>query len=153
MFTQRLTEESMQIMLLALSLTKRLGHKSCEREHVFLSILGLKSCKTGEFLRSLGFDFRAARKALEQTNPGNSNGKSLSVASEELEFSAECKGLVEDAAIEAAKDKTDFVSTKHLLFAMLSATESPALIAILATAQTSQTQLMEALTQNNDQLR
>ncbi|MBQ6471345.1 MAG: hypothetical protein IJJ33_05135, partial [Victivallales bacterium] len=111
-----LTPRAEQVMALARKDAKKSGNSAVGTEDILLGMLCIKVGVAYECLNDSGVDYDKVRNMLEQLSPG---GDTALQTDRELPYSQEVFRLVRLAAKEARALNYPYISTEHLLLALL----------------------------------
>src|ERR1051325_149464 len=101
----------------AQSLASEHGHQQVDNEHLFLSLLRQEESVVSPILKKIGVDPAALEKSLEK----DVNGLPKVDGGGQLYVSPRLAKALDAAHKEADKMKDEYVSTEHLLLALLDA--------------------------------
>ncbi|OKH26418.1 hypothetical protein NIES1031_11770 [Chroogloeocystis siderophila 5.2 s.c.1] len=119
---ERFTEEACRVIMLAEEEARRLGRTWIGTEHILLALIGQGSGTTTEVLNQLGVNLTETRIEVEKIT-GFSPGVTID---EIFEFTPKVMRVLELSAKEALQLGCNFISTEHLLLALIQEKESVA---------------------------
>ncbi|MFC1955315.1 ATP-dependent Clp protease ATP-binding subunit [Chloroflexota bacterium] len=113
---ERFTEQAQEAIVSSQELVRQSKHSQWDVEHILLALLMQQKGLVGEILKELGVDAEAVRNkinaALERT-------PKVSYETEQIYATPRIAQLVKKAEDEANRLKDEFISTEHLLIAMI----------------------------------
>jgi ATP-dependent Clp protease ATP-binding subunit ClpB len=141
MTLNRLTEKAQEAIGAAQQAAEHAGHPQVEPEHVLAALVGQPGGIAPEVLRKLGLDPRDVATAAAAALAGmpRTQGGASPVASPRL------RQVLAAAQDEAAQMKDEFVSTEHLLLAVVAEGGRAASARVLQTRGVTKDRLLEAL--------
>jgi len=113
---ERFTEQAQEALALSQEIVRQYHHSQWDVEHILLALLRQERGLVGDILRELGVDVEAARRQVEAALE-----KSPKVTYEVAQIYATPRvaQLLTKAGEEANRLKDEFISTEHLLVAMI----------------------------------
>ena len=120
---ERFTEQAQEALGLSQELVRQYHHSQWDVEHILLALLRQEKGLVGDILRELGVDVQIAKEQVEAAL-----GKNPRVAYETTQIYATPRiaQLIEAAGERAEDFKDEFLSTEHLLIAMVEEEQSEA---------------------------
>ena len=115
---EKFTESAIRAIMVAQEESKRLGHNFLGTEQILLGLIGQRHGIAGQALKKQGVTLRKARKEIE-----NYIGRGSGFISTEMPFTPRAKRVLEMAVYEAKDLGQNFVSTEHLLLALIGETD------------------------------
>ena len=106
---KRMTDRSRQVMTLAESQARRLGHVTVEPEHVLLGLAEERKGVAGNVLKNLGATYKRLEESIATSSPEPVNVPTWSAATDHL---------IEAAMEEARCLNHGYIGTEHLLLAV-----------------------------------
>ncbi|MBI2849085.1 MAG: ATP-dependent chaperone ClpB [Chloroflexi bacterium] len=119
----RFTEKAQEAMLNAQQVAERSNHSHVEVEHLLAALLEQREGVVPQILQKLGIDLDTVRQAVEAelSRLPKSYGDSV-----QLYVSPRLKKVLDAAGQEAERLKDEFLSTEHLLIAIVDVDQGPA---------------------------
>ena len=116
----RFTERAQQAAQQALALASQYGHSQVDVEHLFMSLLKQEAGTVPEVLSRLGVDLteltsKVDKLLRESSRPGIYGSR----GGQQVFITPRVKRVLDLAREEATKFKDEYISTEHLLLAML----------------------------------
>ena len=115
---EKFTESAIRSIMVAQEESKRLGHNFVGTEQLLLGLIGQRHGIASQALKKQGITLRKARKEVE-----NYIGRGSGFVSTEMPFTPRAKRVLEMAVYEAKDLGQNFVSTEHLLLALIGETD------------------------------
>jgi len=114
---EKFTQSARQVLSLAHQEAEKLHHPQIRAEHILLGLLQENNGVAGRVLRELGVDLERAREmVLRVTGMGT-------VTQPRLDLSAEAQKIISLSLEEARKMNSRYISTEHLLLAIVNSNE------------------------------
>ena len=114
---EKMTEKAQQALLEAQKMASERRHTQIEPEHLLLALISQDAGVVPQILEKMGIPLPAVTSALEQEIAGKPVAQSAAKAM----LSSVLEGVLNQAAAEAEAFKDEFVSTEHLLLAVIGA--------------------------------
>jgi len=114
---EKMTEKAQQALLEAQKMASERRHTQIEPEHLLLALISQDAGVVPQILQKMGIPLSAVTSALEQEIAGKPVAQSAAKAM----LSSVLEGVLNQAAAEAEAFKDEFVSTEHLLLAVIGA--------------------------------
>ena len=118
---ERFTQRARRVLSLAHQEAERLRQDSIRTEHLLLGLIQEEGGVAGRVLRELGLEMDRVRELIERLSPPGSN------RSPKIDLSPGVQQVLEFAIEEARRMGHHYISTEHLLLALLRSTEGSAL--------------------------
>ena len=118
------TEKARQAIQYAGDIAKRLGHSHIGTEHLLLGLAKVSDSIAAKALETQNITVDGIEKQLQETM--SAVGAPTMGGSEPLDFTPRTKRIFEISKQEAARMKTNYIGTEHILIAMLKEPESMA---------------------------
>lgn len=118
---ERFTDKAIKVIMLAQEEARRLGHNLVGTEQVLLGLIGEGSGVAAKVLISMGVNLKDARTEVEKII-----GRGSSSVPVEVPFTPRAKRVLELSLEEAHELGDNFISTEHLLLALLQGGEGVA---------------------------
>jgi len=115
---EKFTESAIRSLMIAQDESKRLGHNFVGTEQILLGLVGQRHGLAGQALKSQGVTLRNTRKEIESYI-----GRGSGFVTTEMPFTPRAKRVLEMAVYEAKDLGQNFVSTEHLLLALMNETD------------------------------
>ena len=138
---ERFTEQAQEVLAASQELVRRYRHNQWDVEHVLLALLEQEKGITQEILRELGVDVEAVKQRVEATLRGFPK---VAYETTQIYATPRISALLENASREADRLKDEFVSTEHILIAIVDETKGEA-AAILSEFGVNQEKIYQAL--------
>ena len=114
---EKFTQSARQVLSLAHQEAEKLHHPQIRSEHILLGLIQENNGVAGRVLRELGVDLERAREmVLRVTGMGT-------VTQSRLDLSAEAQKIISLSLEEARKMNSRYISTEHLLLAIVNSNE------------------------------
>lgn len=113
---ERFTEQAQQVLAASQELVRTLRHSQWDVEHILLALLTHQAGLTGEILTQLGVDPQQVTERVQQVLD---QSPKMTYDSTQVYATPRIVQLFENAAAEADRLKDEFISTEHLLIAMI----------------------------------
>ena len=115
---EKFTESAIRSLMIAQDESKRLGHNFVGTEQILLGLAGQRHGLAAQALKSQGVTLRNTRKEIESYI-----GRGSGFVTTEMPFTPRAKRVLEMAVYEAKDLGQNFVSTEHLLLALMNETD------------------------------
>jgi ATP-dependent Clp protease ATP-binding subunit ClpC len=112
---ERFTEEARQVIVLAQSEARGLGHTEIGTEHLLLGLIGEGAGPASRAFAKLGVTMDAAREQVAADMPPSDEAPRM----RQLPFTSRAKGTLEAALRQALGLGEDYIGTEHMLLALL----------------------------------
>jgi ATP-dependent Clp protease ATP-binding subunit ClpC len=112
---ERFTEEARQVIVLAQSEARGLGHTEIGTEHLLLGLIGEGAGPASRAFAKLGVTMDAAREQVAADMPPSDEAPRR----RQLPFTSRAKGTLEAALRQALGLGEDYIGTEHMLLALL----------------------------------
>ncbi|MCL0063906.1 AAA family ATPase [Dehalococcoidia bacterium] len=116
MTPEKFTEQAQEVLAASQELVRKLRHSQWDVEHILLALLTREAGLTGEILTKLGIDPHKVRQRVQQVLD---QSPKVAYESTQVYVTPRIVQLFESAAAEADRLKDEYVSTEHLLIAMI----------------------------------
>ena len=113
---EKFTEQAQEVLAASQELVRTLRHSQWDVEHILLALLTREAGLTGEILTKLGIDSHKVQERVQQLLD---QSPKISYDITQVYATPRIMQLFEGAAAEADRLKDEFVSTEHLLIAMI----------------------------------
>jgi ATP-dependent Clp protease ATP-binding subunit ClpC len=114
---ERFTEQAQEALQISQQMAMQFKHSQWDVEHILLSLLAQQRGLVGEILKELGVDIEATRRKTEEALE---RSPKIAYQSGQLYATPRVAGLMSRAEVEADRLKDEFISTEHLLIAIVS---------------------------------
>jgi ATP-dependent Clp protease ATP-binding subunit ClpC len=114
---ERFTEQAQEALQTSQQMAMQFKHSQWDVEHILLALLVQQRGLVGEILKELGVDVEAIRRKTEEALEGTPK---IAFQSGQLYATPRVAGLMSRAEAEANRLKDEFISTEHLLIAVVS---------------------------------
>ncbi|MDY7019039.1 MAG: Clp protease N-terminal domain-containing protein, partial [Chloroflexota bacterium] len=138
---ERFTEQAQEVLAASQELVRRYHHNQWDVEHILLALLEQEKGITQEILRELGVDVEGIKQRIEATLQGFPK---VAYETTQIYATPRISALLENANREADRLKDEFVSTEHILIAIVDETKGEA-AAILSEFGVNQEKIYQAL--------
>ncbi len=138
---ERFTEQAQEVLGASQELVRRYRHNQWDVEHILLALLEQEKGITGDILQMLGVDIEAVKQRVEATLE---SFPKVAYEAAQIYATPRISALLENANREADRLKDEFVSTEHLLIAIVGETKGEA-TTILAESGVNQEKIYQAL--------
>jgi len=118
---ERFTQRARRVLSLAHQEAERTRQDSIRTEHLLLGLIQEEGGVAGRVLRELGLEVDRVREIIERISPPGTN------RSPKIDLSAGVQQVLEFAIEEARRMGHHYISTEHLLLALLRSTDGSAL--------------------------
>ena len=115
---EKFTESAIRSIMIGQEESKRLGHSFVGTEQLLLGLIGQRHGIASQALKKQGVTLRQARKEVE-----GYIGRGTGFVTTEMPFTPRAKRVLEMAVYEARDLGQNFVSTEHLLLALIGETD------------------------------
>jgi ATP-dependent Clp protease ATP-binding subunit ClpC len=115
----RLTERAQEAVQRAQQILQEMRHTQLDAEHLLLALLEQRDGLVPQILEKLAIDLEIARSRVEVALNSGARAKYAGAPSSQMYVTPRLKRLFDMAEAEAARLKDDFVSTEHLLIAIV----------------------------------
>ncbi|MFO8101418.1 MAG: AAA family ATPase [Dehalococcoidia bacterium] len=119
----RFTEQAQEVIASSQELVRKLQHSQWDVEHILLALLNQEKGLTDEILRQLGIDPALVRRQVEQVLEGTPK---VTYQTPQIYATPRVTQLFERAEAESERLKDEYISTEHLLIAIVGEREGPA---------------------------
>jgi ATP-dependent Clp protease ATP-binding subunit ClpC len=113
---ERFTEQAQEVLAASQELVRKLRHSQWDVEHILLALLNRQAGLTVEILTQLGIDHQQVRQRVQRLLD---QSPKMAYESTQVYATPRIVQLFENAAAEADRLKDEFISTEHLLIAMI----------------------------------
>ncbi|WP_034087147.1 ATP-dependent chaperone ClpB [Streptacidiphilus albus] len=141
----RLTEKSQEALQEAQSIAVNLGQSEVDGEHLLLALLDQQDGLTGRLLEQAGADPAALRSAVETDLAGRSRSTGPGAAPGQVRVTQRLSRVLNTAEQEARRLKDEYVSTEHLVLALVDEGSTTAAGRRLAAAGVTKDSFLSAL--------
>ena len=138
---ERFTDQAQEVLAASQELVRRYHHNQWDVEHILLALLEQEKGITQEILRELGVDVEGVKQRIEATLQGFPR---VAYETTQIYATPRISALLENANREADRLKDEFVSTEHILIAIVDETKGEA-AAILSEFGVNQEKIYQAL--------
>ena len=107
------TQRAQKVLSLAHQEAERSRHSTIGTEHLLLALIVEDGGVAGRVLRELGFEIERVREMVDRFSPPGSSSKT------NVGLSADTQQVLETALIEARRMGNQYVSTEHILLALV----------------------------------
>jgi len=114
---ERFTEQAQEVLAASQELVRKLRHSQWDVEHILLALLSHQAGLTGEILTQVGVDPQQVRWRVQQVLD---QSPKMTYESTQVYVTPRIVQLFDNAAAEAERLKDEFISTEHLLIAIIS---------------------------------
>ena len=142
----RLTEKSQEALQEAQSIAVNLGQSEVDGEHLLLALLDQQDGLTGRLLEQAGADPAALRSAVETDLAGRPRSTGPGAAPGQVRVTQRLSRVLNTAEQEARRLKDEYVSTEHLVLALVDEGSTTAAGRRLAAAGVTKDSFLSALT-------
>jgi ATP-dependent Clp protease ATP-binding subunit ClpC len=114
---ERFTEQAQEALQTSQQMAMQFKHSQWDVEHILLALLVQKQGLVGEIFKELGIDMESIRRKAEEALE---NTPKVAFHSGQLYATPRVAGVMQRAEEEATRLKDEFISTEHLLIAIVS---------------------------------
>jgi len=114
---ERFTEQAQEVLAASQELVRKLRHSQWDVEHILLALLSHQAGLTGEILTQVGVDPQQVRQRVQQILD---QIPKMAYEGTQVYVTPRIVQLFDNAAAEAERLKDEFISTEHLLIAIIS---------------------------------
>ena len=123
---ERFTERAQDAAARAYEILQRYSHNQVDTEHIFLALLEQSGGVVPQLLENLSIDVNAMRARLDEILRASPKVAIYGQGTGNIFMTPRVKRIIDQASEEARKRRDEYISTEHILLAILSERKTPA---------------------------